>query len=236
MEEIDIVIVSDARNEFLFDSTNKTIASLIESEPNIKFNIFIVESNKNISYDKKEQNILIKTIYPTTSFGYHKYLNLGIKEGGSKYVVLCNNDLLFENNWASEIIEVMQSDESILSASPFCNETQGDNKKYAREYFLGYRVRGEVNGWCIFQQRKIYDQIKELNEDVIFWYSDDIYAFELELRNIKHALVTSSIVHHHNNNIGLSILKDKQELYTNGQFEEYLKSAKKIKNNLLNIQ
>ena len=47
-------------------------------------------------------------------------LNLGIKAGKSQYVVLCNNDLTFEKNWASIIINAMQLDKDLLSASPFC--------------------------------------------------------------------------------------------------------------------
>ena len=107
-------------------------------------------------------------------------MNLGIKQGNSPYVVLCNSDLTYEKGWASSIIEAMEKHPRFMSASPWCPQTQGSNEKVKDLLFEGYRDRGELAGWCIFQQRKIYDIIGELDERFEFWYCDNDYSIQLQ--------------------------------------------------------
>jgi GT2 family glycosyltransferase len=110
--------------------------------------------------------------------------------------------LTYEKGWASSITEVMETYPDILSASPWCPQTQGDNSPHVRNVYEGHRVRGELSGWCIFQQRKIYDIIGELDERFRFWYCDNDYSMELQTKGIRHVLIPSSVVNHHENNLG----------------------------------
>lgn len=194
MQTVDIVIISDSKNKELIEITNKMLDSLYSSESNISFNVFIVESQPNILYNHSKLNI--KMIYPNSVFGYHKYLNIGRKLGNSEYVVLCNNDLIFETNWISNAINIMKSN-NILSASPYDTIHKNIFKinKNTGEYY-GYQTRKYVTGWCIIQNRKIYDIIGDLDEQFIFWCCDDDYAMTLKTNNIKHSLITNSIVYH----------------------------------------
>jgi len=202
-KHLDVVIISWARNEELHKVTKEGLDSLFNSEnEHIAFHAFVVESNPRISYD--EYNALgplhtSTTIHPTDEFGYHRYLNLGRKAGKSPYVALCNSDLAYERGWASEIIKAMAQHQNALSASPWCRLTLGDNKPHIGKSYQGYRIRQELAGWCIVQQRKIYDLIGELDERFKFWYCDDDYALELKTRGIPHILVPSAVVNHHNN-------------------------------------
>jgi GT2 family glycosyltransferase len=129
-------------------------------------------------------------------------LNIGRREGNSPYVVLCNSDLTYENGWATAIISAMEHFPRFLSASPWCPQTQGSNENHLQNIYEGYRVRGELAGWCIFQQRKIYDIIRELDEKFTFWYCDNDYSLELQKNNIAHCLVPASVVNHHEKNLG----------------------------------
>ena len=165
MKEVDMVILSWAKNDALKEVTETGIRSCIEADPSVKFNFYVVESNPSVSYG-------VRTIHPNTEFGYHKFMNIGVKEGSAKYVCLCNNDLTYETGWATEIIKVMESQPYIQSASPWCPQTQGSNEEHKDKLYAGYTVRNEVAGWCIFQQRNIYDYIGELCEDVEFWYTN----------------------------------------------------------------
>jgi|LakMenEpi03Aug12_release.lakeMendotaPanAssembly.Ray.scaffolds.fasta_scaffold375415_2 GT2 family glycosyltransferase len=210
MTNVDVVIVSWAKNDNLHQVTKKGIDSLLKSESNIRFHIYVVESNPDTKYDEYNQNEFghtCRTIHPEDkTFGYHKYLNLGRKQGDSKYVVLCNNDLTYESEWASKIVEQMEQKPYILSASPWCPQTQGANTQVLdKKIFFGHNVRGELAGWCIFQKREIYETIGDLDEEFTCWYCDNDYGMTLLSKGIIHALVVESVVNHHEKTIGKTI-------------------------------
>jgi GT2 family glycosyltransferase len=144
--------------------------------------------------------------------------------GVSEYVVLCNNDLTYEKGWASKIIEEMEKDPELLSASPFCPQVLHSSVQDEPLYY-GYTVRQHIAGWCIFQKRDIYKKIPKLDEDFEFWYCDNDYAMELMSRDIKHALVTGSVVNHHDGNLGktgnTAIDQSTRMYYTNEQSPKF---------------
>jgi GT2 family glycosyltransferase len=223
---IDVIILSYAYNDELYYQTHRCITSLIESEDNSEdlFNIIVLESQENVSWDDFQNT---KTYAPPKPYGYHKFMNYGRKIGNSDYVCLCNNDLYFTKGWASEILNVSKSNPDILSFSPICTMTQ---PKYGitthSGNILGYEVRKHLSGWCIFQKREIYDLIGDLDERFTHWFSDNDYSLTLYVKGIKHCLVTSSVVIHHDKNLGKTgpyVLSD-QEMYesTNGGHQVFL--------------
>lgn len=119
--EVDICIISYAKNKELYNVTTNGIRTLLDSEDNVKFNVFVVESNKEVSYNHYPNT---QTIYTDLPFGYHRYLNLAVKQGKAEYVVLCNSDLTYEKGWASEIIRLMNKNPELLSASPYCPQVK----------------------------------------------------------------------------------------------------------------
>lgn len=197
MYEVDIVILSWAKTVLLKQITEKGIQTLLKSEKeeNVKFNVFLLEGNVHAKYAFPDN---IKVVYMTEKFGYHKFMNIGRKMGNSKYVVLCNNDLRFQRNWAFNIIREMEADEELLSACPVEPIVNMITKHFTNEKY-GYETRKFVNGWCIFQRRDIYDIIGDLDEQFEFWCCDDEYGMTLEKHNIKHALIKTSIVNHDEN-------------------------------------
>ena len=207
MRNVDVVIISWAKNDELKNVTKNGLDTLFNSASgDVAFHAYVVESNTDVNYDEYNQyewEHTCTTIYPEDkTFGYHKYLNLGRKAGKSEYVVLCNNDLTYEKNWADKIIEAMENNHSIMSASPWCPQTQGSNVNVKDNIFKGYRVRGELAGWCIFQQRSIYDMIGDLDEEFTHWYCDNDYGMTLQSKEIIHTLVCASVVNHHDKMLG----------------------------------
>ncbi len=227
---VDIIILSWAKNKELRKVTEDGIRTCIDSEDNVNFNFYVIESNSKITYDFPNT----KTIHPKSKFGYHKYMNIGVREGKSKYVCLSNNDLTYEKGWASGIIRLMENNPQIKSASPWCPQTQGDNKDHIGMVYQGTRVRGELAGWCIFQQRSIYESIGELNEGVEFWFSDNIYADQLNHNKVMHALIPHSVVNHHADNLGktgrTAIDEETQQKYMMGQEGKYKLALDKLVN------
>src|SRR5437588_7820218 len=153
--KIDIVILSYAKDASLKNLTLQTVDTLFQSEDpkEIVFNVLVIESNKSLM---PYQYPGTKTIYPDTSFGYNKYMNIGIKATDSEYVCLCNNDLIFHKGWASAAVEAMNNDLTLLNVSPYCttfhkNEGFDENGPPLEGYF------GVLGGWCIFAKRKVFD-------------------------------------------------------------------------------
>jgi len=192
--QIDIIILSFAKDEHLKNLTIQTIDTLLKSEdPDaIKFNVVVVESNKEMQPYQFENST---TIYPAEKFGFHKYLNIGIRQTNSPYVCLCNNDLIFHKGWATEILKAMDGDPAMLSAVPY------DPNFHKREGFdengpplEGYF--GVLIGWCIFVKREIFKTIGPLDEHFVFWYCDYDYSNTLEMYKVKNCLVPASVVTH----------------------------------------
>jgi GT2 family glycosyltransferase len=191
---IDIIILSYAKDEKLKALTEQTIATLLDSEDpeHIKFDVLVIESDKSL---RPYQYPGTKTIYPDETFGYNKYMNIGIKATGNEYVCLCNNDLIFHKGWAGAILSAMENDPLMLSASPYCptfhkNEGFDENGPVMEGYF------GVLGGWCIFMKREIFGTIGLLDEKLLFWYCDADYCKTLEKYHVKNCLVPASKVTH----------------------------------------
>jgi GT2 family glycosyltransferase len=191
---IDIIILSYAKDEKLLGLTEQTIRTALGSEDpeRISFNILVIESNKDV---KPYLFPNTRTIYPNTEFGYNKYMNIGIKATHNEYVCLCNNDLEFHKGWAGAILNAMEKDPEMLSASPYCpifhkNEGFDENGPVKEGYF------GALGGWCIFMKREIFNTIGLFDEKLIFWYCDADYCKTLAKYGIKNCLVPASKVTH----------------------------------------
>ena len=236
---VDIVILSYAKDKNFEQITRTGIDSLLKSEDVINFHIYVVETNLDVNYDDyMDSNKMhtVKTIRSEQPFNYFKFANVAIKLGTSDYVAICNNDLTYERYWASNIISVMTQHPDILSTSPWCPQTQNDNTSHLGKIYIGCQVRVELAGWCIFQQRKIYEIIGKMNDDTDFWYGDDIYRDELNMRGIKHALIPAAVVNHHDGSLGPSgtqLLDPKtMQEFTTGQQEKYVIALEKLKTKL----
>jgi len=221
---LDVVIVSYAKDQYCRYLTTRCLISLIISENNSKdlFNIIVVESEPGVKWEYLGENI---TTYPAPlPYGYHKFLNFGRRLGNSPWVALCNNDLSFRTNWFTNIIEASKESPDIISFSPLCPMTQPlYGIKENTGIIEGYDIRKQISGWCIVHKREIYDTIGDLDERFNHWFCDNDYSMELMKHGLKHALVTKSLVEHHDNNIGETterVVKDPNQMYnmTSGSY------------------
>jgi GT2 family glycosyltransferase len=209
--DIDIIILSYAKNDHLKKLTQQTIDTLLASENpgEIKFNVLVIESNKAL---QPYQFPNTTTIYPTEKFGFNKYLNIGIKNTHNPYVCLCNNDLVFHKGWASEILKAMYADPDLLRATPYCS-TFHPTVAYKANSGNFDAYFGVMIGWCIFVKREIFDKIGLLDEKFTFWYADNDYCQTLIKNNVKSKLITSSFVTHlGSESLKTSVEKDQQKL------------------------
>jgi len=216
----DIILVSNAKGRGkLF--TENAIKSILLSKNQINFNIIVVEQIKGITYKNAT------TINYDFKFNYNKCLNLGISKTKNKYIVLCNNDLQFHPLWAENLYRGFKA--GFISLSPYCKRTLG-KKDIGNHILQGYQIARHVAGWCIAIDRGIFKKIGKINDDVEFWYSDNIYADQLIKAKIKHGLICNSFVTHTNG--GSNTLnvqpKEKNLDLTGNQLKKYNKAKRKV--------
>lgn len=203
--KIDIIILSYSKTLYHKSLTEQTIKTLLDSEDpkKIKFDVLVIESEKNL-YPFQFKNS--KTIYPKEDFGFNKYLNIGITTTNNNFVCLCNNDLIFHQQWASNILEAMQQNEEIHSATPYCrNYHQTNGFPTFAPPLEGYL--GVFTGWCVFTKRILFNKIGRLDEKLNFWYCDNDFVQLLLKYKIKNMLISNSFITH----LGSESLKDMNE-------------------------
>ena len=219
---IDVIILSYSKSDQLKELTKQSVSTCLKSENAsfIEFNIIVIESNRLLKPYQFDNTL---TIYPDVNFGFHKYLNIGIRSSSNEFICLCNNDLIFHKGWATSILNAMVSDPNLMSASPYCPTFHGTrNIVKCNNVIYGYTNGIHLAGWCIFVKRKLFEQIGLLDERFVFWCCDDDYRMTLKKYNIPHALVCNSVVEHLEsssiNNIDNKQLRSfRTKLYTTAQ-------------------
>jgi GT2 family glycosyltransferase len=219
---IDIIILSYARNEELKTITENCIASLVSSEDpdKIKFNIILMESEKSLKPYQYENTT---TIYPEEEFGYNRYMNKGIEMTESPYICICNNDLIFFESWATNMLDAFERF-NMDSGSPACGVFHpGEGFDLDGYTYFGYRIRAQIAGWCIFFKRDILKKMGKLDENYRFWCADNDYGNTLYFLKLRHGLVTSSRVDHLESKTLLSLSTDRQQVLTYGEIKYWEK-------------
>lgn len=196
MTDIDVIILSAARTPELKRTTEDALESLLTSEDpdTVRFHLIVIESCPEAAMTGYNG---AQTMTPSEPFGYHRYMNIGIRAGNAPFVCMCNNDLVFHHGWATEILKALAQDPNLMSASPYCGYFHGSVLPSPSEAVItGYQNGIHVAGWCLFARRSVFQTIGALDERFIFWFCDDDYRLTLKEHGLAHALVTTSRVDH----------------------------------------
>ena len=179
----DLIIVSKSDSD-LIQMTEQCIASSRQDGADI--NVIVVETGNPYKYD------VDKIIEYNGEFNYNRALNMGLKYAKGDVHILANNDLVFHKGW-SQIGNLMK-EYGYHSASALSHSCQGF--RYEDKAYEGYDIGTLLTGWCIFMDRYCHEQIGSLDESVSFWYSDNLYAEQLQASGIAHALFCNVQVDH----------------------------------------
>lgn len=204
---VDVIIPSKTSPCFYL-MTKKCIDSLRDSESSIKFNVVLVESEKEAPFHAGQDATIM---WEPALFNYHGALNLGIAATSNAWVVLANNDLIFHKNWMTEILRAHEKFPDVKAFSSW-NGHGGWHEcrlgETGADLMFGYRIGYEAVPWCIVIKRELLAQIT-LSEEVRFWYSDNNYLSELRRLGQRQALVRSSKVDH----LGSLTIANSEDLY-----------------------
>ena len=223
MTVVDIIILSKADNDSLFQMNLNCINSLLESENKdvIKFNIVLIESNKKASYKYPKTQIIV----PDEQFGYNRFLNIGIKYCRGDYHAFCNNDLIFHKGWMTAVLEFSKQYPDCMSFSPIdCKYPTMKEVAEGKHSNWGYMIKYQIAGWCIVVKKEIFNHINCLFDSKFdFYFADNDYGLTLLKNNVKHSLISNSIVDHlHGQSTSIEDKKNYLLELSEGSYPKYL--------------
>lgn len=181
----DLIIVSQSKGE-LIEITQNCIDSALQDGADV--NVILVEtSGTKVNYKNVNEYIMY-----SGTFCYNHALNLGLEKVKGDVFILANNDLIFHPGW-SRIGPLMQ-----INGYHSASAINGAENKFplGNHVFDGYDISQILKGWCIFMDRYCLEAIGKLDESVVFWYSDDLYALQLQNAGIMHGLFCNIRVDH----------------------------------------
>jgi len=229
MYKIDVICLTDTYDNSMYEVTNRVIKSVRISEKNVKFNIILLESNKETNFTYENVDVYIR---PEEEFNYNKYLNIANEYLTSDWVLITNNDVIYQREWFSKILEIYNKRPDIESFSPkevlFYSTIYGDHFDSEDDYFESYRVTESVMGWSLVMRKRVWDEIYPWDENFDFYYQDNDYAKTIESKGIKHAVVRDSLTLHIGN---INFFKSNVDEDRDKKMEEdYYKFIKKWNN------
>jgi GT2 family glycosyltransferase len=231
MIKLSAVILSNTSSNAIFEMTQYCIQTLKESEQlnlNVSLEIILIESNILYIEQGYIYNDGLNIIVPDEVFNFHRFLNIGINEASGDYIALCNNDLIFSKNWFTEMMKVKDFNPEIMSFSPYDENSNRTSKEIiaTNDFVVGYEIQKQMTGWCFVVNNKVFNKIGALDERFNFYYADNDYTMCLRKYNIKHALVTKSIVNHLGGIVTKEINKIETDFIKNFQLKELTNRAK----------
>lgn len=196
---VDVIILTDSNSEEAIGMTRRTIHTIKENEPHHVFHIHLVDSGGFLKH--RYEDLVTNYINPSIPFNYNKFINIGLECVKYDWVLISNNDVGYENNWFTEIMDVYKDRPDIESFSP---KDPMLYMMYFSGYFIGnagkynesHRVTESIMGWSILIKKTALDKIVPFDENFDMYYQDNDYSEMLKLNGIKHALVKNSIAVH----------------------------------------
>ena len=227
--KVDVICLTNTYDNSMYEVTKRVIKSLRLSEKNITFNIILLESNKETNFTYENVDVYVK---PEEEFNYNKYLNIANKYLTSDWVLITNNDVMYQRGWCSKILEIYVNNHDIESFSPreilIHSTIYGDHFDSDDEFWVNYKVSEGLLGWSILMKKRVWDEVYPWDEQFDFYYQDNDYAKIIESKGIKHALVRDSLTLHIGN---INFFKDVVDESKDEKMEEgYYKFINKWNN------
>ena len=187
---IDAIILTDSKDP---QGTQKTISSLKDS---VDVRIILVCKREDYYiYRGVDTYVVIKE-----RFNYNRFINHAMEHVKRDWVLISNDDVVYDTPWFHEIQEVMYERPDISSFSPM--DPMLHKMYYSDLYFLdkryveGYNITEHVSGWAILVKKEALDKMGKFDEQFDMYYQDNDYAEVLKQNGFKHALVKPAFAYH----------------------------------------
>jgi hypothetical protein len=200
---VDVLMLSYCKSPREYHLTLSSLSALFFSETSVSFRVVLVETASRKTLEEWSDGQLfgdeVETVFPAEPFHYNQFLRYGFGQltaPHAPYLLISNNDVIFEANSVSRMIGALDEYHSV---SPWCPGHHEPHFSLDQSHYEGYRTCLELCGWAIMFRRGIletvsFDELFPL--DFPFWFQDDYYGFQLQRHGLRHALVRDARAHH----------------------------------------
>lgn len=207
MKVVDVIMISRATTPALYKITQDALDSLHGSSQYFHFNVIVYEhyfgigtDGKIYSYEYPDEKVFgyngAVTLMQDSKepFNYNALMNKGTELGNADWVIWCNNDVLFSQGF----MEAIEKESEPAACSSWCCLEPTVSGPPEDKYEYGYEIRKHILGWAIIARRRLWRIIGGLDTSHAFWFSDNMYAQQLQEYGLNHALLKNvSITHLH---------------------------------------
>lgn len=180
---MDVVFLSRADTPVLHQMTQEAIDTCLAGADQ-PVNVIVMEQIEQDSYYTGAL-----TIRAPEEFAYNAFANAGAQLGSAPWIMVANNDLLFEPGWLSPLLSAGHP-----VVSPKCPDEKRQAGVTSNE--VGYQTGRHFSGWCFAIRRELWERIGGFDEDFTFWCADDAVIQQVLAVGVKPMLVPASRVRH----------------------------------------
>lgn len=179
---VDVIILSNAKTNDYRAMTQNTIDSCIAGANALPVNIIVMEQ-QNVQYRGAQ------TVYAPESFNYNAFANRAARLGNAEWIMVANNDLIFEDGWLHNLLA---ANHPVVSPHNPGDYRQGE----LTENTTGTENGRHFSGWCFMLRRELWNKIGGFDESIKFWCSDDVTVEQVVAAGVEPMIVPSAIVKH----------------------------------------
>jgi GT2 family glycosyltransferase len=199
MQDVDVVMLAYTASREIFEMNIAAIQSLRDSETEIRFCVFLLESNAdfpNLGFSYDAETVVI---YPNETFNFNRFNNIGRELGHADWVVFSNNDVVYSPGWCSALLAANRQNPALRSLCPVDSAsefTPAGSFGEQEQYRIGHRVRFTFTGWCFMVQRSVFAETGDFDVRFDYYFADDDFTMQLRKYDILNAAVPAAHVHH----------------------------------------
>ncbi len=198
--------------------TKECLESLFEYTSQVKtpYEIILVDNGSidgTIQYlQGLEQAGKIKVIYNQENKGFPAANNQGASIAKGEYLCLCNNDIVFTDDWLEKLLRCMRSDSQVVAVGPYTSHSSGyqqvmpritykgkeELQTYARKFSGEEKYVDFLVFFCVLIKRKVWDELGGLLEKMgIGCYEDNLFCYRLIEKGYKLKIAGDAYIHHY---------------------------------------
>ncbi len=217
-ENILVSIIIPVYNQW--DYTYMCLKSILENTEGISYEVIIADDNSSdetVNIEKYVKNV--KLIRNKNNLGFLRNCNNAAKQASGKYVLFLNKDTEVQKEWLKNLLQLMESDDTIGIAGPKFIYPDGvlleagcimwkDGESWQfgmfddpdRPEYNYARETDFISGACIMSKKELFYEIGGFDERYApAYYEDADLAFEVSKKGYKIVYQPSSVVIHYEN-------------------------------------
>lgn len=178
---VDVVVLSRGDTPEKRAMTVSAVASCRLGDDRIA--VTVIEQVEGVFYDGAT------TVWREGPFSYNAFANVGAARGSAPWIVIANNDLIFERGWFDQLL---------ATGHPLVSPVSPRDRRQAK---LTVNETGRQNGvhfsgWCFMIRRDLWKKIGGFDEDFDFWCADDAVIQQVVAVGVEPMIVPGAHVHH----------------------------------------